>query len=127
MKKSRFELELSGERGDFWKKDAEKRLEEVKKDIAKGDITIDEDGVARNCLGRVVMSDMADIIELVSKDFNRKNTEDARDKEDRKFIEEYRKQQKNREYSWEELAEMRAAFGKGTTVVDVFSGKKIEL
>lgn len=127
MKKSRFELELSGERGDFWKKDAEKRLEEVKKDIATGDITIDEDGVARNCLGRVVMSDMADIIELVSKDFNRKNTEDARDKEDRKFIEEYRKQQKNREYSWEELAEMRAAFGEGTTVVDVFSGRKIKL
>lgn len=65
-----FELELAGERGEFWQKDARKRLEKVKNDIVSGDITFDSTGVARNCLGRVVMSDMADIIEQASKDIN---------------------------------------------------------
>lgn len=126
-----FELELAGERGEFWRKDARKRLEKVKNDIVSGDITIDSTGVARNRLGRVVMSDMADIIEQASKDidcnFDKKNTEIARKKEDREFIEEYRKQQMNCGYSQETLSEMRAVFGDGTTVVDVLSGRQIKL
>lgn len=124
---TQFELELYGYKGNFWKKDAKKRLKAIQEDISNGNITIDENGVARNCIGRVVMSDMMDVIELASQNFNRKNTEKAREKEDWKFIKEYKKQQENHKYSQEELAEMRAAFGEGETVVDVFTGKKIKL
>ena len=126
-KLTKFELELYGYKGKFWRKDAEKRLVNVRKEIVDGEITIDENGVARNCIGRVVMSDGMDIIEHITKKFNRRNTEKALEEETRKFIKEYREQQKDHEYSQEELAEMRAAFGEGTTVVDVFTGKEIQL
>lgn len=126
-KMTQFELELFGYKGIFWRKDAEKRLKETEEDIKTGEITIDRNGVARNCIGRVVMRDMMDIIEHVSKDFNRENTEKALDKENQEFLKEYRKQQENYEPSQEELAEMRAAFGEGETVVDVITGKKIKL
>lgn len=124
---TQFELELFGYKGNFWRKDAEKRLKETEEEIKSGKITIDENGVARNCIGRVVMHDMMDIIEHVSKDFNRKNTEKALDKENREFLEEYRKQQENHELSQEELFEMRAVFGEGEIVMDVITGKEIKL
>lgn len=126
-KMTQFELELYGYKGKFWKRDAERRLEKTKKSVENGEITINENGVARNCIGRVVMSDMMDILEFIFSNFNRENTEKALEKETQEFLKEYRKQQENHEYSLEELTEMRAAFGEGETVVDVFSGKKIEL
>lgn len=39
----------------------------------------------------------------------------------------YRKSMENHVYSEEELFEMRAAFGSGTEVVNVLTGKKIKL
>jgi hypothetical protein len=39
----------------------------------------------------------------------------------------YRKSRKQNGYSAEELGEMRAAFGAGETVVDMFTGQKIRL
>ena len=53
--------------------------------------------------------------------------EEARDKEVSEFLKDYRERQKNHVHSPEELFEMRAAFGPGTTVVNVFTGKKIQL
>lgn len=60
-------------------------------------------------------------------DINVEKTEITRRKEDDEFFERYRKQQMNRKHSHEELCEMRAAFGEGTTVVDVITGKTIKL
>jgi len=40
---------------------------------------------------------------------------------------EYRKAQKNRKPSAEELFEMRAAFGEGATVVNVITGREIKV
>ena len=39
---TRFEKELSGALGAYWKKSAEKELERVKEELEKGLITIDE-------------------------------------------------------------------------------------
>ena len=39
----------------------------------------------------------------------------------------YRRERRNHKYSGEELYEMRAAFGSGTTVVDVITGQRIRL
>ena len=59
--------------------------------------------------------------------FNRYLSSMIREEEDANFLARYKEQQKNRVYSEEELNEMRSAFGKGATVVDVITGKEIQL
>lgn len=48
----------------------------------------------------------------------------AREADEEAFIAQYRKNRSNRVLSDEERFEMRAAFGPGETVVDVFTGQK---
>ncbi|MBR0160346.1 MAG: hypothetical protein IJQ02_03475, partial [Oscillospiraceae bacterium] len=78
---TRFQKELSGQLGEFWKKDAEKELDKVRAELANGEITIDENGVARNCIGRVLMSDMLEKLTYVTDKVNAENTKAARDEE----------------------------------------------
>lgn len=122
---TRFMEELNGMRGDFWQKEAQKEIEKVKAELAAGKITIDENGIARNCIGRILMSDMLEKVALVSDEVDVEATTKAREEADRKSIEEYKRSRKG--YSEEELNEMRAAFGKGTTVRDIFTGEEITL
>lgn len=51
----------------------------------------------------------------------------ARDRDNEEFLADYRARMENYEPSAEELFEMRAAFGEGETVVNVITGKKIQL
>lgn len=51
----------------------------------------------------------------------------ARDKETSAFLADYRERMRNHKPSGEELWEMRAAFGRGTTVVNVITGRKTRL
>ncbi len=51
----------------------------------------------------------------------------AREKDTSEFLAEYREQMKNYKPSAEEMFEMRAAFGEGTKVVNVITGKEIQL
>lgn len=106
---TRFQRELSGKLGEFWKKDAERQLDKVLAELAEGKITIDAEGIARNCIGRVLMDDLLEQLSMVTNRVNVEATRAAREAED------------------EELAEMRAAFGAGATVVDVLTGEKIAL
>ena len=122
---TRFEKELSGALGAYWKASAEKELAQVKADLESGKITIDEQGVARNCIGRVLMNDMLEKLAMVTDKVSVENTQAAREAENHKTIEAYRKA--DRKPSSEELWEMRAAFGRGTTVVDVITGRKTRL
>ena len=122
---TRFMKELNGDLGAFWKAEAEKELARIKADLEAGKITIDEDGVARNCIGRVLMDDMLEKLVLVTDKANTSATEAARAAENAEFLEEYRRNRKP--HSAEEIAEMRAAFGAGTTVVDIITGEKITL
>lgn len=50
----------------------------------------------------------------------------ARCEQNRKSIQKYIAHREQVGYSDEELAEMRAAFGEETTVVDIFTGKRID-
>ena len=120
---SRFMRELNGDLGAFWKAEAEKELARIKADLEAGRITIDENGVARNCIGRALMGDMLEKLALVTDKANTSATEAARAAESAEFLEEYRRNRKP--HSAEEIAEMRAAFGNGTTVIDVITGEKI--
>ena len=122
---TRFEKELIGALGAYWKKEAEKELERVKKDLTEGKITIDENGIARNCIERTLHDDMLEKVAMVSDKVNVEATRAARDEETAKVIEEFRASYTGP--SEEDLFEMRAAYGKGTTVVDIFTGKKIKL
>lgn len=122
---TRFEKELSGALGEYWKKEAEKELSSIRKDIEEGRITIDEFGVARNCVGRALQNDMLEKVMMVSYRVNAEATRKECEKETMAAIEAYRANYT--EPSEEELFEMRAAYGKGTTVVDVITGRKIKL
>jgi len=50
----------------------------------------------------------------------------VRDRETQAFLAEYRRANKGRKRSAEEIFEMRAAFGPGETVVDVITGERFE-
>lgn len=58
-------------------------------------------------------------------DEDRDATAAVRDVEQRQAIQRYREQRTESGYSDEEMFEMRAAFGEGTEVVDVFTGQTI--
>ena len=122
---TRFERELSGALGAYWKNSAEKELEEIRKDLAEGKITIDENGVARNCIGRVLMSDMLEKLTYVTDEVDEEATKAARDEEVTRSLAEYRR--KAKPASEEELSEMRAAFGEGQTIVNILTGERITL
>ena len=122
---TRFMKELNGSLGAYWKAEAEKELARVKADLDAGRITIDENGIARNCIGRVLMADLLEKLALVTDKADVAATNAAREAEVAKELESYRANKKP--HTAEELAEMRAAFGPGTTVVDVLTGEQITL
>lgn len=122
---TRFQRELSGELGEFWKKEAEKQLDKVRAELAEGKISIDAEGVARNCIGRVLMDDLLEQLGIATDKVNVEATRAARETENATFLAEYRA--RRNAPSAEELAEMRATFGAGATVVDALTGEKIIL
>ena len=122
---TRFQQELNGSLGPFWKQEAEKELAKVKADLENGRITIDENGIARNCIGRVLMADMLEKLLLVTEKADKAATIAAREAEASQELTAYRKAKKRT--SAEELGEMQAAFGKGTRVVNVLTGELTNL
>lgn len=122
---TRFEMEISGRLGDFWKRNAE---EEVKKAVAKADAdaAVEADGAIKwNSNGRYLMDDFCEKLEYAGYPFSREATARKRDVQNEESIAEYRRNYKG--LSGEELAEARAAFGEGTTVVNVLTGERTRL
>ena len=122
---TRFMEELKGKRGAFWQKEAEKELAKRQAELESGKITIDENGIAYNSIGRVVVEEWVEQLALITDKIDAEATRAARDEAVAKELDEYRKQRKG--YTEEELAEMRAAFGAGTTVRDIITGEEITL
>lgn len=48
---TRFEKEIRGVLGAYWKNKAEEEIEKMSADVANGQVTVDDDGVARNKSG----------------------------------------------------------------------------
>lgn len=120
---TRFQMELSGMLGEFWKKQAEQELQKVKSDLDSCRITVGVDGVARNYLGRALSDDMLEKLMMVASEevkFYLNPTRRARKAETVEAVQRYA----SREVGAEEMHEMRSAFGTGTTVVDVLTGRK---
>lgn len=121
---TRFSDEYTGKLGEFWKQEAQRELAKVQKEIEDGQITF-VNGVAYNRIGRVVMDDMAEKISYVDSRIDIEATSKARSEEVRKQIEQLRKQPER--FDGEMMAEMRNSFGKGTTVVNVLTGRKFRI
>ena len=122
---TRFERELSGALGAFWKKEAEKELARIEKDLESGKITIDEKGIARNSIGRILMSDLAEKVSYITDRIDLEATKEARSEA---VSQELTALKNNaRPATEEEKDEMRAAFGKGQTVVNILTGERINL
>ena len=122
---TRFERELSGALGDYWKTSAEKELIKIREELEQGLITIDENGVARNRICRVLMSDMLEKLTYITDAVDAEATAAARDEEVSRSLSAYRENRKP--VNEEEKNEMRAAFGKGQTVVDILTCERITL
>ena len=122
---TRFQQELNGDLGAFWQRHAQNELAKVEADLDSGAITIDGAGVARNCIGRALMDDLLEMLVLVTDKADSAATQAAREAEMKADLESYRAVR--RATSAAEMAEMRAAFGKGAAVVDVLTGEKIQL
>lgn len=116
---TRFERELSGTLGDYWKVSAEMELKQIEKDLNEGKITIDASGVARNHIGRVLMNDLLEKLAYITDEVDIEATQAARTAEVSKSLENYRRNA--RPTSCEEFNEMRAAFGKEQIVANIIT------
>ena len=104
------------------------RAEELKKNL-ETQTTIDEKGIMRWITNNRVPP--LDCLEFAK--FGLKMPIDIPasiaqgDKETQEDLQEYRSRMAEREISPEERFEMEAAFGKGATIVDIITGKEIQL
>ena len=122
---TRFQQEISGALGQWWKEQAEKELEDAVRK-ADADAIVEPDGAIKwKKSGNYLMDDLCEQLEYAGYSFSREATSKARDIQNNKFVEEYK--QNYTGPTEEELFEMRAAFGEGKTVVDVITGNAIQL
>lgn len=88
---TRFEREINGSLGDFWKRNAQ---EEVKKAAAKADAdaTVEADGAIKwNSNGRYLMDDFCEKLEYAGYPFSREATARKRDSQNEESLAEYRR------------------------------------
>ena len=122
---TRFEQEISGALGAWWKEHAEQEVRDAVRD-AENNAEVDEFGAIRwKSNKRYLMDDFCEKLEYACYPFSRRATAEARREADKKFFAEYRKNPPK--MTPEMYAEMRAAFGDGAVVVDVITGRKIKL
>ena len=123
---TRFERELSGSLGAFWKKNAEQEIAKMQQRADNDEIRTNMNGAAFwNSNGNYLPADCAEILSHTDFPFSLEETAKAREAQTAMQLEAYRKSYTGP--SEEERAEMRAAFGTGSTVVNVITGERIRL
>lgn len=122
---TRFYQEITGALGDYWKKDATKRVQDYVEE-AKIKADVDSNGAIRwKNNGNYLMDDYCEVLEYAGYPFSREATKAERDSQVAEQLADYRANPPM--MTDEEIEEMRAAFGNGTSVVDVISGQQILL
>ena len=137
---SRFMQEITGEldrqvaerKGEpnnhFWQRHAEQEVARLLKQYEYGELIIDEYGVAYWASNdNAIPQEVAEKAEYAGLPINRELTRQLEEEQSARSIQAYRERMKNHVYTAEELYEMRCAFGEGATVVDVITGRKIQL
>ena len=121
---TRFAMEWNGELGAFWQKNAH---EEAARLLAQRDnIEVEEDGAAKwKSNGSYLPADVVEKLIFAGADFfSEEATAAKREAQTAEFLGNYRR---NHKTTAEERTEMEAAFGKGTTVVNIITGERIKL
>lgn len=122
---TRFQKEISGELGPWWKKHAEEEISRLVEQ-AKAEATVEEDGAIKwNLSQNYLPADCCEKLAWAGYEFCPYATQIKRDAQESEFIAQYKANAKPP--SEEELAEMRSVWGPGATVVDVISGEEITL
>ena len=120
---TRFEMDFSGINGEFWKREAEKEIQRMQELVDNDEICTNMNGGAFwNCNNRYLSADACDALAHTTFEFSVEETNRAREEQIDMEVEAYLKS--CREPRAEQRTEMRAAFGTGTTVVDIITGKK---
>ena len=140
MSIERFKAEISGEidrafaerKGEpnnhFWQRHAEAEVKWVLDKYENGELLIDENGVATwKSNNNALPKECAYKGKYGGLPINLELTAELEERQTRESINAYRERMKNHKYTEEELWEMRAAFGEGTTVVDALTGRRIQL
>ena len=123
---TRFEQELSGALGAFWKKNAEQEIERMQRMADNNEIRTNMNGAAFwNSNGNYLPADAAEKLSHTDFPFSLEETEKARKAQTAAQLEAYRRNAKAP--SAEEIAEMRAAYGTGATVCNIITGERIRL
>ena len=123
---TRFEQELSGALGAFWKKNAEQEIERMQRMADNDEIRTNMNGAAFwNSNGNYLPADAAEKLSHTDYEFSLEETAKAREAQTAQQLEAYRRNAKPA--SAEQKAEMRAAFGANTTVCDIITGERIRL
>lgn len=119
---SRLLEEFKGNHGTFFQQKATKDVEKYM------DTYLDDNNIVRwKCNNSIPPKELLELWNYTGKMFDYLKTLETDERETKKFFEGYRKAQKNRGYSNEELQEMRSVFGKGQKIIDVITGYEIIL
>ena len=117
---TRFEMNLNGMYGEFWKQDAEREIKKMQERIANDEIGVTENGAAYWTSNKHYLpKECCEILKHTGFEFDADLTNEYRVSD----LNLMRKRQARHELDWEARMEMRNAFGKGTKVVNVFTGE----
>lgn len=117
---TRFQKEISGVLGEFWKKNAKSEAEKAVTEADKNAV-IEEDGAIKwKTNNSYLMDDLCEKLEYMGYPFSRKATQEKREAQVNEKLSKYKSN-----LSEESIHEMAAAFGSGITVVDVITGEKV--
>lgn len=122
---SRFQREISGQLGDFWKKNAEEEVIKAVK-LANEDSIVETDGAIKwKKSGNYVPDDLCEKLEYAGFNFSRKVTNNKREEQNALFFKNYK--ESKREIDSEQKVEMNANFEKDDIIIDVISKKKYKI
>jgi hypothetical protein len=121
--KSRLAAEYLGQ-DTFWKNDAQKTLTRT-----IGNYYVKDNAFVWVTSGNLVPTDILELLHAAKQITDDQLTKalEQYDIITTKELAAYRQQMSKRQYSQEDLGEMRAAFGKGTVVVNAITGKRVKL
>lgn len=122
---SRFQREISGQLGDFWKKNAEDEIIQAVK-LANEDSIVETDGAIKwKKSGNYVPDDICEKLEYAGFNFSREVTNNKREEQNALFFKNYR--ESKRKIDSEQKVEMSANFEKDDIVIDVITKKKYKI
>jgi hypothetical protein len=119
---TRFQREISGQLGEYWKQSAQKEVEQAVKNANENTIMESDGSIKWKSNGNYIPDDFCEKLEYAKYFFSRKATAEKRDEQVSEFIKNYTNSKKD--LSQEEKIELDANNKPGTSIVDVISGRK---